>query len=123
MPAVSPAARQPDERRGSFGDVLRHRAFMSVVALNLVLITFGLSQIDVLPAYMKNHVGVREFEISLVFAANTMFIVILQLPIAGSQRGRRRMAPGLVGFVWGACWLVVPVMGAPRRAPGPRHAR
>ncbi len=113
VPAVSPSARQPDERRGSFGDVLRHRAFMSVVALNLVLITFGLSQIDVLPAYMKNHVGASEFDISLVFAANTLLIVIAQLPIAGTQRGRRRMRTmAAVGFIWGACWLAVPVVGA-----------
>ena len=113
VPAVSPAHRQPDERRGSFADVLRHRAFMSVVGLNLVLITFGLSQIDVLPAYMKNHAGVSEFGISLVFAANTLLIVVAQLPIAGSQRGRRRMwTMAAVGVTWGACWLSVPVVGA-----------
>ena len=64
---------------------------MAVIGLNLVLITAGLSQIDVLPAYMKNFAGVNELGISLVFAANTLLIVLAQLPVARSQRGRRRM--------------------------------
>ena len=97
---------------GSFSTVLRHQAFMAVVGLNLVLITFGLAQIDVLPAYMHNHAGVSELGISAVFATNTLLIVLMQLPIMRSQRGRRRMrTQATVGFVWGACWLVVPVIG------------
>jgi MFS family permease len=112
VPEVAPADHSGRERRGSFADVLRHRAFMSVVVLNLVMITFGLSQIDVLPAYMKNHLGIDELGISLVFAANTLFIVVAQLPIAGTQRGRRRMwTLAGVGGTWGACWLAVPVVG------------
>ena len=112
-PGSAPAATVGEvERPGSFADVLRHRAFMAVVGLNLVLITFGLAQIDVLPAYMHNHAGVSELGISAVFAANTLLIVVLQLPITRSQRGRRRMrTQAMVGFVWGACWLVVPVIG------------
>jgi MFS family permease len=112
VPDVAPADHVPREAGGSFGAVLRHRAFMSVVGLNLLLITFGLSQIDVLPAYMKNHAGVSELGISMVFAANTLFIVIAQLPIAAALRGRRRMRTTMgVGLVWGACWLLVPVIG------------
>ena len=99
-------------QQGSFADVVRHRAFMSVIVLNLILITFGLSQIDVLPAYMKNHVGASELDISMVFAANTLFIVIAQLPVARTQRGRRRMwTLASVGIVWGICWLAVPAVG------------
>ncbi len=114
--ALVPDSQRPahtrEEPAGTFGDVLRHRAFMSVIVLNLVLITFGLSQIDVLPAYMKNHAGVDELGISLVFAANTALIVVAQLPIAATQRGRRRMRTlAAVGGTWGACWLAVPVVG------------
>ncbi|HEU0195057.1 MAG TPA: MFS transporter [Gaiellales bacterium] len=112
--AGAPSAAKTDaaDRPGSFADVLRHRAFMAVVGLNLVLITFGLAQIDVLPAYMHNHAGVSEIGISTVFAANTLLIVLLQLPVTRSQHGRRRMrTQAMVGFVWGACWLVVPVIG------------
>jgi MFS family permease len=112
VPDVAPADHAGREPAGTFGDVLRHRAFMSVVVLNLLLITFGLSQIDVLPAYMKNHAGVSELGISMVFAANTLFIVLAQLPIAAALRGRRRMRTTMaVGLTWGACWLIVPVIG------------
>ena len=75
VPKVAPAHREHGPA-GGFSDVLRHRAFMAVVGLNLVLISAGLSQIDVLPAYMKNFAGVSEFGISLVFAANTILIVL-----------------------------------------------
>ena len=114
--ALVPDSQRPERTReqpaGTFADVLRHRAFMSVIVLNLVLITFGLSQIDVLPAYMKNHAGVDELGISLVFAANTALIVVAQLPIAATQRGRRRMLTlAGVGATWGVCWLAVPVVG------------
>ncbi len=111
-PGTEPTAAAERELPGSFATVLRHRAFLAVVGLNMILITFGLAQIDVLPAYMHNHAGVSEIGISSVFAANTLLIVLLQLPIAHSQRGRRRMrTQAMVGFVWGACWLVVPVIG------------
>jgi MFS family permease len=112
VPDVHGAPGAADHPPGTFRDVLRHRAFMSVIVLNLVLITFGLSQIDVLPAYMKNHAGVSELGISLVFAANTALIVVAQLPIAATLRGRRRMwTLAAVGVTWGACWLAVPVVG------------
>ena len=75
VPKVASAHREHGPA-GGFSDVLRHRAFMAVVGLNLVLISAGLSQIDVLPAYMKNFAGVSEFGISLVFAANTILIVV-----------------------------------------------
>jgi MFS family permease len=111
VPEVAAAGRSAGSP-GSFAYVLRHRAFMSVIALNLILIAFGLSQIDVLPAYMKNHVGASELDISMVFAANTLLIVVAQLPVAGTQRWRRRMwTLAAVGCVWGACWLTVPVVG------------
>jgi MFS family permease len=106
-----PPVHHSERPAGGFGLVLRDHAFMAVVGLNLVLISAGLSQIDVLPAYMKNFAGVGEFGISLVFAANTAVIVIAQLPIARSQRGRRRMRTQAgVGICWGVCWCLVPVV-------------
>lgn len=111
VPRVTAAHREHGPS-GGFADVLRHRSFMVVIGLNLVLITAGLSQIDVLPAYMKNFAGVNELGISLVFAANTILIVLAQLPVARSQRGRRRMRTlAAVGVFWGVAWLFVPVVG------------
>ncbi len=108
-----PPTHHSERPPGGFRLVLRDHAFMAVVTLNLVLISAGLSQIDVLPAYMKNFAGVGEFGISLVFAANTAVIVLAQLPVARSQRGRRRMrTQASVGLCWGLCWCLVPVVAA-----------
>ena len=44
---------------------------------------------------------------------NTIAIVLLQLPIARLAQGRRRMpALGLLGLLWAAAWLVVPIAGS-----------
>ena len=99
-------------RPGSFADVLRHRSFMVVIGLNLVLITSGLSQIDVLPAYMKNIAGVSELGISAVFAANTLLIVLAAAPRHPQPaRPAADAHAGHGGVLWGACWLFVPVVG------------
>ena len=111
VPKVRPAHHEHGPS-GGFSEVLRHRAFMVVIGLNLALIAAGLSQIDVLPAYMKNFAGVNEFGISMVFAANTLVIVLAQLPITRTQRGRRRMrTTAAVAVCWGVCWTLVPVVG------------
>jgi MFS family permease len=85
---------------------------MGVIGLNFVLITAGMSMIEVFPAYAKNHAGVNERGIGWIFLVNTLFIVIVQLPIARYLEGRRRMwSLALVCAVWAATWLVVPVVG------------
>jgi MFS family permease len=72
-----------------------------------------MSQIDVLPAYMKNFAGHGERTISLFFLANTATIVLAQLLVARLAEGRRRTATlAAVGLVWGGCWSLVPAVGA-----------
>ena len=101
-----------DAALGGYGAVLRHRVFMSVIALNFVLITAGMSLIEVFPAYVKNQAGVNERGIGWIFLVNTLFIVVIQLPTAKFLEGRRRMwSLAMVCAVWAATWLVVPVVG------------
>ena len=98
---------------GSYRHVLRHRAFVAVVTLNAVFIFAGYSGFDVLPVYAKNEAGLSETQIGLLFLANTMVIVIAQLPVARLARGRRRMPMlALLGLLWAAGWLLVPLAGA-----------
>jgi MFS family permease len=94
---------------GSYRDVLRHRAFVSVIALNALFIFAGFSGFDVLPVYAKNEAGLTENQIGLLFFLNTVVIVVVQLPIAGLARGRRRMPMlALLGLLWAGGWIVVP---------------
>jgi MFS family permease len=93
--------------------VLRHRAFVAVIALNALFIFAGFSGFELLPVYAKNEAAVTETQIGLVFFVNTLVIVLLQLPIARFAQGRRRMPTlALLGLMWAAAWLVVPLAGS-----------
>ncbi|HEX4746888.1 MAG TPA: MFS transporter [Gaiellaceae bacterium] len=100
-------------RTGSYREVLRHRPFVAVIALNALFIFAGFSGFDVLPVYAKNEAGLDERQIGLLFLVNTLVIVFSQLPIARLTRGRRRMPTlGLFGLIWAGAWLLVPLAGS-----------
>src|SRR3970282_2911123 len=87
---------------GSYRDVLRHRPFVAVIALNALFIFAGYSGFEVLPVYAKNEAGLSETQIGLLFFVNTVVIVLAQLPIARVAQGRRRMPTlALLGLLWG----------------------
>jgi MFS family permease len=109
-PHAAPATAQA--RPGRYGDVLRHRAFMGVIALNAMFIFAGFAGFEVLPAYAKNEAGVGESAIGVVFLINTIVIVLAQLPIAKLSEGRRRMRTlAALGAIWAVSWLLVPLAG------------
>ena len=99
-------------RSGSYREVFRHRVFMGLMAVNAVIIAAGIAQLEILPAYAKNEVGIAETGIGQLFFINTLAVVILQLPVARIAQGRRRMTfMALVGVVCAVSWLLVPVSG------------
>jgi MFS family permease len=109
-PQAAPATAHA--RSGRYGDVLRHRAFMGVIALNAIFIFAGFAGFEVLPAYAKNEAGVGESAIGVVFLINTIVIVIAQLPIAKLSEGHRRMRTlAALGAIWALAWLLVPLAG------------
>lgn len=98
---------------GSYRAVLRHRAFLAVIGLNALFIFAGFSGFEVLPVYAKNEAAVTETQIGIVFLVNTLVIVLVQLPMARLAQGRRRMRMlALLGVLWAAAWLIVPIAGA-----------
>jgi MFS family permease len=110
---------EPAERRAArahggpgYAVVLRDRAFLGVIALNSVFIFAGFAGFDVLPVYAKNEAGIDEQAIGLIFFLNTVVIVLAQLPVAKLSEGHRRMRVlALLGVVWAAAWLLVPLAG------------
>jgi MFS family permease len=108
-PHAAPAAHASP---GRYRDVLRHRAFMGVIALNATFIFAGFAGFEVLPAYAKNEADVGESAIGVVFLINTVVIVLAQLPIAKLSEGHRRMRTlAALGAIWAVSWLLVPLAG------------
>jgi MFS family permease len=100
-------------RSGSYRDVVRQRAFMTVIGLNALFIFAGFSGFELLPVYAKNEAGVTETQIGVVFFVNTLVIVLAQLPTTRLAQGRRRMPVlGLLGALWATAWLIVPLAGS-----------
>jgi len=111
VPEVPPAPSAHDAP-GRYADVLRHRVFVGVIALNALFITAGFAQLELLPAYMKNEAGVSEQGVGLVFFVNTIVIVLAQLPVTKLAGGRRRMRLlASLGAVWALAWLLTPLVG------------
>jgi MFS family permease len=109
IPAPPREAVPIDRPAAGYGQVLRHKTFVAFVILNASLVALGFSLLgDIFPAFAKNIAHVNERGIGLCFLANTLVIVVLQLPVAKWLEGRRRMAAYAVeGTIWAAAWLVV----------------
>lgn len=96
------------EEPGSYREVLRDRPFLGVVALNVIFVAFGFEMFALLPPYAKNVAGVDERWIGVIWLANTLFIVITQMPASRLLEGRRRMAAlALMCAVWAGAAMIV----------------
>ena len=95
-----------------YRDVLRHRVFLGIVVLNVLFVTAGYAQFELLPVFAKNEAGVTETGIGVIFFVNTLVIVLAQFPVAKALEGRRRM-PALAAMtgLWALAWIVVMMGG------------
>jgi MFS family permease len=101
-------SRAEAEEPGRYREVLRNRVFLAVVGLNVVYVAAGYALLEVFPVFAKNEAGVTERQIGFIFFANTLAIVLAQLPLTKILEGRRRMpALALMTFVWAVAWLIV----------------
>jgi predicted MFS family arabinose efflux permease len=100
-------------RPGRYRDVLRDRLLLGIVGLNVLFVSAGYAQIELLPVFAKNEAGVTERAIGVIFLVNTLVVVLAQLPIAHQLEGRRRMpALALMTVLWATAWMAVLVFGA-----------
>jgi predicted MFS family arabinose efflux permease len=116
MLAFVPEPELPDEdgalAPGRYADVLRNRVFLGLVVLNVLFVSAGYAQFELLPVFAKNEAGVTEAGIGVIFFVNTLVIVLAQFPVAKELEGRRRMpALALMCVLWAAAWLVVFLAG------------
>jgi MFS family permease len=98
---------------GRYSAVIRDRAFVLLLLVIATLVTAAYAQIStVLPPYAKEHAGVSEAGIGIVFFVNTVLIVLAQLPLAKALEGRRRMrALAVSAAIFAATSVAVLVVG------------
>lgn len=99
---------------GGYRDVLRDRPFLGLVAVNVALVAGGIApMLGLLPAYAKGQAHVGEALIGVIYAANTLTIVIAQTPITRLVQGRGRMRMLSAGaLMWVASWTMCLAAGA-----------
>jgi MFS family permease len=110
VPSVQPASRdESGAPASSYRAVLADRSFVALVVVNCVLVTAGIAQLNsVLPVFAKDDAGVSETVVGLIFVANALAIVLLQIPLSRALEGRRRMLMlGVMAVLWAASWLLV----------------
>ncbi|MGH3936378.1 MAG: MFS transporter [Pseudonocardiaceae bacterium] len=89
--------------------VLRDPIFVRVWILTAVLVAVGFAQFSsALPAFATSSGGLSAGALGIVFAVNTLIVVLAQLVVLRLLGGvRRTRALALLCLVWGGCWLVV----------------
>jgi predicted MFS family arabinose efflux permease len=96
------------EEPGSYRTVLRDRNFLALTGLNVLFVAVGYEVFALLPPFAKNYAGVDEHWIGFIWLANTLLIVLIQLPVSKALEGRRRMAAlALMNVLWAGAALIV----------------
>ncbi len=86
-----PGPRPQGEVKPGYREVFADRPFLALLGLNVVFVAAGYETILLSPVYAKNQAGVSEKWIGMIWFANTVFIVLAQMPISKWLEGRRRM--------------------------------
>jgi MFS family permease len=117
----------PERESGSYREVVRNRVFMSYVGLNALVIATSIAiWVELLPPFAKNQAGVSPEGIGLIWAVDSIVVVVAQLPVAKLMEGHRRMrglalmsviwAGSLLGFdaagYWTSGWTAAVVLAA-----------
>jgi MFS family permease len=108
-PPRAPAA----ERSAGYRQVTRDRSFIWLLVLTALLVAAAYAQLaTMLPPYVKEHAGVSEAGIGAIFFANTLVLVVAQLPLAKALGGRSRLrALATAGAIFSATSLGVLAAG------------
>jgi MFS family permease len=104
--------REAEEEIGpqpGWGVVLRDRTLLKVVAISVVVITFGYAQFEAgFTAYATEVAGVPARMLGWAFGANTAAIVVGQLVALRMIKGRRRTSMlALCAATWSVSWAVI----------------
>lgn len=94
--------------KGSWSNVLADRTFMYGLLILFALV-LGFTQINMsVPPFLRAEAGMREGTIGALFFMNTIFIVLLQVPIAARvDRGNVGRLLSVAALIWGVTFLTM----------------
>ncbi|MFY9578979.1 MAG: MFS transporter [Gaiellaceae bacterium] len=97
----------PERESGSYREVVRNRVFMSYVGLNALVIATSIAVwVELLPPFAKNQAHVSTEGVGVIWAVDSLFVVVAQLPVAKLMEGHRRMRGlALMSVVWAGSLL------------------
>jgi MFS family permease len=110
VPAVSTGAKaRLNQETGSTKRLLRDRVYLKLCGLAALLMVVGFSQFNTtLPILVTEHARLTARHLSIVFAANMIAVVIVQLLTLRVISGRRRSRAVIVlGLLWAGCWALI----------------
>ena len=119
LPSGRAARIEPGRERGSYRRLLAYRSVLALAGLTAVLGAAGLAVYEVgLPIFAVQTAHLGTGIVGIFFLANSVAIVLTQLPIAAALRGRRRLHGLALGaLLWALAWGLVELAGlAPRSA-------
>ena len=103
-----PETAEAHEEVGGYRAVLQDRNFLALIGLNVLFVAVGYEVFALLPPFAKNYAGVDERWVGFIWLANTLLIVLIQLPVSKALEGRRRMAAlALMNVLWAGAALLV----------------
>jgi MFS family permease len=99
---------------GGYAAVMRDRAFVALIGVNIAMVAAGIAPMLVLlPAFAKSQSHLGETAIGAIYALNTLTIVAAQLPITHATKRLGRMHVLRLGAIaWVGCWLASLCAGA-----------
>jgi MFS family permease len=111
-PAITEEEEREEAGAGGYRAVTRDRNFVALLGLNVLFVAVGYEVFALLPPFAKNYAGVGERWIGMIWLANTLLIVIIQLPVSKALEGRRRLAAlALMNVLWAIAALIVLAAG------------
>jgi MFS family permease len=103
-----------DRVPGSYRQVLTDRRFRRLLGVTVLLVGCGYAQLHAaFPAYLAGPGGIGPSALAIAFTANTLAVVVLQLPVLrwGASWPRRWLVAG-GALAFAACWLIVLAAGS-----------
>lgn len=108
VPSVPPVTVSETGQPGRWADVLSDRTFLYAMIVLFALV-LGFTQLNMsVPAFLRAYAGISEGRIGMMFFMNTIFVVLLQVPIAARvDRGNVGRLLAISSVIWGLAFVIM----------------